>query len=87
MVCTLSTFFNAPAHLRNSSAAMNRRKLSQTEPKLVANLITLMDSPSLKVQCQAALALRNLASDGAASLALEFAVAPANPLTRRQVPA
>ena len=45
--------------------AMNRRKLSTTEPKLVANLITLMDSPSLKVQCQAALALRNLASDGA----------------------
>lgn len=31
----------------------------------MANLISLMDSPSLKVQCQAALALRNLASDGA----------------------
>lgn len=30
----------------------------------MANLISLMDSPSLKVQCQAALALRNLASDG-----------------------
>ena len=41
----------------------NRRKLAQTEPKLVSNLISLMDSPSLKVQCQAALALRNLASD------------------------
>lgn len=38
-------------------------KLSQTEPKLVGSLISLMDSPSLKVQCQAALALRNLASD------------------------
>ena len=41
----------------------NRRKLAQNEPKLVQNLIGLMDSPSLKVQCQAALALRNLASD------------------------
>lgn len=45
--------------------ADNRRKLQQSEPRLVANLIGLMDSPSLKVQCQAALALRNLASDGA----------------------
>lgn len=44
--------------------ADNRRKLQQSEPRLVANLIALMDSPSLKVQCQAALALRNLASDG-----------------------
>merc|ERR1712080_514866 len=43
--------------------AENRRKLQTTEPRLVANLIALMDSPSLKVQCQAALALRNLASD------------------------
>lgn len=43
--------------------ASNRRRLAQTEPKLVSNLISLMDSPSLKVQCQAALALRNLASD------------------------
>lgn len=42
---------------------MNRRRLAQTEAKLVSNLISLMDSPSLKVQCQAALALRNLASD------------------------
>jgi hypothetical protein len=30
----------------------------------VQSLVALMDSPSLKVQCQAALALRNLASDG-----------------------
>jgi len=52
--------------------ADNRRKLQQSEPRLVANLIGLMDSPSLKVQCQAALALRNLASDGA-SLALPHA--------------
>lgn len=42
----------------------NRKKLAQTEPKLVSSLVMLMDSPSLKVQCQAALALRNLASDG-----------------------
>jgi hypothetical protein len=47
--------------------SVNRRKLAQTEPKLVVNLISLMDSPSLKVQCQAALALRNLASDGASA--------------------
>lgn len=45
--------------------SVNRKKLAATEPKLVVNLIALMDSPSLKVQCQAALALRNLASDGA----------------------
>jgi vacuolar protein 8 len=44
--------------------AANRKKLAQSEPKLVMSLVALMDSPSLKVQCQAALALRNLASDG-----------------------
>lgn len=44
--------------------ACNRKKLAQNEPKLVHSLVMLMDSPSLKVQCQAALALRNLASDG-----------------------
>jgi vacuolar protein 8 len=43
--------------------AGNRRKLSQTESKLVQSLVHLMDSSSPKVQCQAALALRNLASD------------------------
>lgn len=42
----------------------NRKKLAQSEPKLVTSLVQLMDSQSLKVQCQAALALRNLASDG-----------------------
>lgn len=42
---------------------MNRRKLAQQEGRLVQSLIALMDSTSLKVQCQAALALRNLASD------------------------
>jgi vacuolar protein 8 len=41
----------------------NRKKLAQSEPKLVQSLVALMDSQSLKVQCQAALALRNLASD------------------------
>ena len=45
-------------------AAANRRKLAQGEQKLVQSLVALMDSQSLKVQCQAALALRNLASDG-----------------------
>jgi vacuolar protein 8 len=42
----------------------NRKKLAGNEPKLVSSLVALMDSQSLKVQCQAALALRNLASDG-----------------------
>ncbi len=42
---------------------INRKKLSQTEPKLVSLLVGLMDSPSPRVQCQATLALRNLASD------------------------
>src|ERR1700761_4176197 len=40
--------------------AANRKKLAQTETKLVNSLIGLMDSTSLKVECQAALALRNL---------------------------
>ena len=48
----------------NLSSGNNRKKLAQSEPKLVSSLVQLMDSPSLKVQCQAALALRNLASDG-----------------------
>lgn len=43
--------------------ANNRRKLAASEPKLVQFLVNLMDSSSPKVQCQAALALRNLASD------------------------
>ncbi|KAI5954908.1 VAC8 [Candida jiufengensis] len=41
----------------------NRKKLANTEPKLVRQLVNLMDSPSPRVQCQATLALRNLASD------------------------
>jgi vacuolar protein 8 len=49
-------------------AGANRKKLAQTEPKLVQSLVALMDSQSLKVQCQAALALRNLASDGESPL-------------------
>lgn len=44
--------------------ASNRKKLAQTDSRLVQYLIALMDTKSLKVQCQAALALRNLASDG-----------------------
>ena len=47
--------------------ASNRKKLAQTESRLVQSLVQLMMSGSLggtpKVQCQAALALRNLASD------------------------
>ena len=43
---------------------VNRIKLAQSDPQLVQYLIQLMDAKSLKVQCQAALALRNLASDG-----------------------
>ncbi|WBW70843.1 vacuolar protein-membrane adaptor Vac8 [Schizosaccharomyces osmophilus] len=43
--------------------AIHRKKLAQSEPKLVRSLIQLMDTASPKVQCQAALALRNLASD------------------------
>lgn len=41
----------------------NRRKLASSESKLVQSLVGLMGSSSPKVQCQAALALRNLASD------------------------
>lgn len=43
--------------------AQNRKRLAQTESRLVQSLVHLMDSSSPKVQCQAALALRNLASD------------------------
>jgi vacuolar protein 8 len=43
--------------------ANNRKTLGQTEPRLVQSLVHLMASTSPKVQCQAALALRNLASD------------------------
>jgi vacuolar protein 8 len=43
--------------------AVNRRKLAETEPRLVQYLVNLTESSSPKVQCQAALALRNLASD------------------------
>lgn len=43
--------------------ANNRKKLAQTETRLVQSLVSLMESRSPKVQCQAALALRNLASD------------------------
>ncbi|KAJ5140242.1 vacuolar protein 8 [Penicillium atrosanguineum] len=41
----------------------NRKRLAQTEGRLVQSLVHLMDSSTPKVQCQAALALRNLASD------------------------
>ncbi|KAI8874633.1 ARM repeat-containing protein, partial [Backusella circina FSU 941] len=41
----------------------SRKKLAQADSYLIQYLIALMDTKSLKVQCQAALALRNLASD------------------------
>lgn len=43
--------------------AQHRKKLAQTEPRLVPSLVRLLDPSSPKVQQQAALALRNLASD------------------------
>jgi len=63
---------------------VNRKKLAQSEPKLVQNLVQLMDSSSLKVQCQAALALRNLASDGESQLSLSKDILLI--LRRREVP-
>lgn len=43
---------------------VNRKKLAEEEPRLVNHLVQLMDPKnSPRVQCQAALALRNLASD------------------------
>ena len=41
----------------------NRQKLASSETRLIHSLVQLMDSTAPKVQCQAALALRNLASD------------------------
>ncbi|KAJ3381308.1 Vacuolar protein 8 [Entophlyctis sp. JEL0112] len=46
----------------------NRELIANTEPGVVKNLIRLVGSPALKVQCQATLALRNLASDGESKL-------------------
>ena len=63
------------AVLNTQSIANNRKKLAQNEPKLVSSLVHLMDSPSLKVQCQAALALRNLASDGMEPLVILCSIA------------
>lgn len=61
-----SMFFGGePGLFLTYAAGANRKKLAQSESKLVTSLVMLMDSSSLKVQCQAALALRNLASDGA----------------------
>ena len=42
----------------------NREKLTQSELKIVQSFIRLIDSPTNKVQCQAALGLRNLAAGG-----------------------
>ncbi len=65
--------------------AQNRKRLSSSEPKLVQSLVALMDSQSLKVQCQAALALRNLASDGK-SARLPVAFTQMNVSSLREVP-
>lgn len=43
--------------------ATNRKRLAQSESRLVQSLVQLMKGQAPKVQCQAALALRNLASD------------------------
>jgi vacuolar protein 8 len=64
MVCQRLIRVRIGAHRFAALSALNRKKLAQSEPKLISSLVQLMDSPSLKVQCQAALALRNLASDG-----------------------
>ncbi|GMM38350.1 protein anchor [Saccharomycopsis crataegensis] len=47
---------------------INRKRLIQTEPKLVSQLVVSMNSQSPRIQCQATLALRNLASDPAYQL-------------------
>lgn len=49
--------------LSNIAVDANNRKRLQSEPRLIQSLVRLMNSTSPKVQCQAALALRNLASD------------------------
>ena len=64
MVSRCSAFAVRLSLVLTARVGNNRKKLAQSEPKLVSSLVCLMDSPSLKVQCQAALALRNLASDG-----------------------
>ena len=51
-------------------SGVHRRNLARSEPKLVQNLVQLMDNSNLKIQSQAALALRNLASDGESQLPL-----------------
>lgn len=43
--------------------AVGRSKLTQNEDRLVQSLVHLMDSTSPKIQCQAALAFRNLAAE------------------------
>ncbi|PVU94912.1 hypothetical protein BB559_002878 [Furculomyces boomerangus] len=43
--------------------ANNRLQLLKSEPTLVPRLVKLMNEPEPKIRCQAALALRNLASD------------------------
>ena len=42
----------------------NRKELARSKPNLVQLLVQLLDSASLKIQCQVVLALRNLTNDG-----------------------
>ena len=51
-------------------SGVHRRELSRSEPRLIQNLVQLMDSSNLKIQSQATLALRNLAIDGESQLPL-----------------
>ena len=59
-------FFATTALSNLAVDGVTRKKLSQSEPRLVPALIRLMAEQSMKVQCQSVLALRNLASDGMA---------------------
>lgn len=79
-----STVRDSP-HPFTYTAAANRKKLAATEPKLVQSLVALMDSQSLKVQCQAALALRNLASDGGCLIPKLGPLSSANSAEKYQV--
>ncbi|KAI8871153.1 ARM repeat-containing protein [Ramicandelaber brevisporus] len=56
-------YYSATALSNIAVDAPHRRRLAQTEPRLVSSFIMLLNSQSPRVQCQAALGLRNLASD------------------------
>ncbi|ORY49318.1 ARM repeat-containing protein [Rhizoclosmatium globosum] len=66
----------------------HRKLLSSTEPNVVVFLIRLTDSPALKVQCQATLALRNLASDDffQVEIVKQHGLSPLHQLLQSQIP-